>query len=114
MALRTVDWLLSQLPKRRDKPPTSQPLQIVFDHATDYELLMRLLRDSDEWCLIPCALLQPLNARELIGRFGPGLAYDSAFGALQARGLERHHALADALALRAALHPLLTPRGVAK
>ena len=47
MALRTVDWLLSQLPKGRDKLPTNQPLQVVFDHATDYKLLMRLLNDSD-------------------------------------------------------------------
>ena len=95
-----------------DKPLTSPPVQIVFDHPTDFELLTRLLRDSGEWCPALSAQLQPLNASELISRFGPGLAYDSAFRALRPRGLERHHALADALALRAALRPLLTPRGV--
>lgn len=116
MSRRTVAWLWSHLRKgwKRDHPLSSPPLQIVFDHRMDYDLLMRLVIDSGEWYPVLSELLQPLDASELLGRFGPGLAYDSAFHALARRGLERHHALSDALALRAAVHPLVTHRGIAE
>jgi len=114
MGLRAVAWLWSQLSPgwKRDDPLASPPLQIVYDHPTDIELLMRLLKGSGHWYPILSALLQPLDAGELINRFGPSLAYDTAFAELSARGLERHHALADALALRAAIHPLLAKKGL--
>jgi hypothetical protein len=114
MGQRTVAWLWSCLRPgwERDNPLASPPLQIVYDHPTDLELLMQLLEGSGEWYPILSKLLQPLDASELIHRLGPGLAYEAAFETLSARGLERHHALADALALRAAIHPLLTPRGI--
>ncbi len=114
MAQRTTAWMWSHLRKgwRRDNPLASPPLQIVFDYPDDFELLMQLLKNSGEWYPVLSPLLQPVEASELMARFGPNLAYDNAFAALRLRGLERHHALADALALRSALHPLLVSKRI--
>jgi hypothetical protein len=106
MGKQTGDWLLEQA--RR----LCQPVFIAFDYVTDYELLEQLLRDVGRWTTVR-EVVRPLNVAELADHFESGLAAEYAYGALRRRGLERHHALADAHALRAACIATLTGKRVA-
>ena len=77
-------------------------VQLVFDYETDRQLLEHALMRSPGW---------PELQSRLSWEFAPAAAYDSDIGATameemwrreEAAGLGRHHALADARALRAA------------
>jgi len=105
MAQRAADWLTREA--RRIKARSGQPAYVAFDYAPDFELLVKLLQDHDHWSRVQ-PFVEPLNVNELTCRLDCALAADAAFQALRRRGLARHHALADAISLRAALHAAIT------
>jgi len=107
MAQRTADWLSAEA--SRIKARSGQPAILAYDYFADLELLIQLLEDAGHGALLR-TLLRPTNVGELTSRFDGGLAAEAAFQALGRRGLRRHHALADAVALRAALYACLTGR----
>ena len=94
MALRTAAWLREQASR------LGAPLLIGHDYATDYELLERCLRDAGQWTSVR-ELVRPWDITRCTGTFEGHLAADHRYRALSPRGLARHHALADAHALRA-------------
>lgn len=104
MGKRAGDWLQEMVEEARG------PLTVAFDYRTDYELLtqsleavglLKRLRD----------VLQPMNVADTTDTFEAQQAADAVFDQLRTRGLARHHALADALALRAAYLAEMTLRG---
>jgi hypothetical protein len=95
MGERTARWLLDQATR------LGQPAQVAFDYATDFVLVERLLRDTGHWEAVRDVVL-PLDVGERSGHFDEFLGAEAAYEQLRRRGLERHHALADAHALRAA------------
>jgi len=105
MGERTARWLQAQAAQ------FGQPATIAFDYAPDFELLEYLLRDANQWDSVR-DVVRPLNVNELASRFDGVLSAEAAYAALRRRGLERHHALADAHALRAACITTLTGKRV--
>lgn len=105
MGERTARWLQQQAAH------LSQPAVIAFDYAPDFELLEYLLRDADQWESVR-EVVRPLNVAELASSLDGALSAEAAYAALRRRGLERHHALADAHALRAACITALTGKRV--
>jgi len=95
MGRRTARWLLG-LAAQFD-----EPLVIAFDHAGDYALVEECIRDSGLWDRVR-EVVRPRNVNEINGVFESNLAAEYAYEALRRRDLARHHALADAHALRAA------------
>ncbi len=95
MGERTARWLHSQIAS------LGQPAYIAFDHPVDFQLLVHLLHDTGYWSGLSSQLL-PLNVGEQVSRFCARLAEAAAFSHMSRRGLDRHHALADAVALHAA------------
>jgi uncharacterized protein (DUF2384 family) len=76
-------------------------VEVAFDYATDYELMEHGIRHSGLWDRVREAVL-PTNVNALTGTIDGEMAAEECYQALSRRGLQRHHALADALALRAA------------
>lgn len=105
LARRTSEWL--KVEARLIQERSGQPAPVAFDHAPDFALLVQLLQVHGQWSDLQ-SCVQPLDVSDLTCRFDSALASDAAFEALRRRGLARHHALADALALRAAVHAGLT------
>lgn len=105
MGLRTARWLQDQITR------LGQPAFIAFDYAPDYELFEYLLRDAGQWDAVR-ELVRPVNVDELASRLDGALCAEAAYEAMRARGLERHHALADAHALRAACIAVITGKRV--
>lgn len=105
MGLRTARWLLEQAAR------LGQPAQVAFDCVMDYELLEYLLRDAGQWDAVR-DVVRPLNVGELASTFDGVLGAEAAYEALKRRGLDRHHALADAHALRAACIATLTGKRI--
>ena len=103
MAVRTARWLLEQTTR------FGQPAHIAFDFAADYQLLEGLLRDSGKWEVLS-QMLRPLDVGEASSRFDGVLGASVGYEFASRRGLERHHALADAHALRAACYAINTGR----
>lgn len=95
MAERTAAWLLEHIGR------FGRPVSIAHDYATDYELLVELLQEAEHWPAPPGAV-RPFNVNLATSSVTADLAAEKCFLALRPRGLARHHALADALALRAA------------
>jgi hypothetical protein len=96
MGLRIADWLQGQAAR------TSGRLEVGYDYAMDWELLEYLLKDADEWEQLFGVLL-PVNINHVVARIEGELAAEAEFARLaRERDLHRHHALADAWALRAA------------
>jgi hypothetical protein len=89
MAERAVRWLNCLVSAR---------LCIVYDYSADYELFDDLLHDSVQ-VVIP--QLVPTHVGYLLHDADGELAAAASFGESAHIGLKRHHALADALALRA-------------
>ncbi len=95
MGARTAAWMLAVSQRQ------GQAAQIAFDYHTDYQLLIDLLSESAQWDLLR-GLIEPLNIKEEMTRFDASLGAGYALDHLEKRrGLGRHHALADAHALRA-------------
>lgn len=94
MSERTGQWLARQAERHGT-------LNLVYDDPGDFNRLRDLLRRS--WCWEAIApLLVPLDVTEFAGRLDYEMGRELAYEWLKPRGLGRHHALADAHALRAA------------
>jgi hypothetical protein len=76
-------------------------VEIAFDYSTDFEMMEYAVRDAGLWDQVREVVI-PVNVNSITGTITGELAAEACFRELGARGLQRHHALADALALRAA------------
>lgn len=92
---RTAEWLLRLAEWARE------PLVIAYDHLPDFVLLQRCISDAGRWDHVG-PVVRPRSINEVDGLFECNLAAEYAYQALSRRDLYRHHALADAHALRAA------------
>lgn len=98
MGRRSGEWLLALAAE------TGSRIEVAFDYSTDYELMEYAIRDAGLWERVREVLL-PVNVNSITCTIGGELAAEACFrelGQRGGRGLRRHHALADALALRAA------------
>jgi uncharacterized protein (DUF2384 family) len=95
MGRRTGEWLLGLAAESGTR------VEVCFDYPTDWELMEYTIRDSGLWDRVREVVL-PTNVDALTGTIDGELAAEECFRILAKRGLQRHHALADALALRAA------------
>ena len=95
MGHRTAKWLTSQANR------FGWPAYVAHDYAADFELLEQVLREVGQWRFVRESL-QPLNGATVGAWPAPNEAAERCFSTLAERGLLRHHALADAQALRAA------------
>ena len=96
MGRRTAEWLLGLAEESGTR------VEVAFDYLTDYELMEYSIRDSGLWARVR-EVVRPINIGQLTGGVDGELAAEEAFRDLKTkRGLNRHHALADAIALRAA------------
>lgn len=95
MGRRTGEWLLSMSEEARAR------VEVAFDYPVDFELLALSVRNAGLWERVRESVL-PVNIGALSGSPNGEIAAEECFRALRKRGLCRHHALADALALRAA------------
>jgi len=94
MGRRTAHWLKAHAAR------LGQPAHVAFDNPLDFELLGHLLRAVGEWESV-LKVIWPLDVEERFARFDGALVADAVCEQLRKRGLERHHALVDAHALRA-------------
>lgn len=95
---RAGEWLIALVTESEVK------VEVAFDYSTDYELLEYAVRDSGLWDRVREVVI-PVNVNLITGTITGELAAEECFRELckhGGRGLKRHHALADALALRAA------------
>ena len=88
-------WILDQA--SRD----GRIVEVAADFSTDFVLLERTLRQASPWEAVR-PHIRSVNIAPLTGTLVSELAAEQCFEELVSRGLARHHALADALALRAA------------
>jgi hypothetical protein len=98
MGLRTGQWLLDYAER------ASAAIEIAFDYSADYELLECVIRDCSDpqlWNRVRQVVV-PVNVDSVTGTIEGVLAAEDCFERLRVRGLNQHHALADAVALRAA------------
>jgi hypothetical protein len=103
MGWRTALWLQDQVHRN------GQPAYVAFDYPTDYELLEHVLRDAGRWDALR-QFVRPVNVAEISSRIDGALGAAAMYEAMRRRGIERHHALADAHALRAACLAIVTGR----
>lgn len=90
MGLRVGLWLL-ELARE-----ASERIEVAFDYPTDWALQGAGLWERVREVLVPVNVAAPYSSRE------GALAADDAYRTMSSRGLNQHHALADAHALRAA------------
>jgi hypothetical protein len=114
MGRRAGEWILGLAVESGSR------VEIAFDYSTDYELLEYAIRDAGLWDQVRQVVI-PVNVDAITGTIIGELAAEECYRALRkrgGRGLCRHHALADALALRAAYMAFKTaaqqPRGSGK
>jgi hypothetical protein len=95
---RVGEWLLGVAESDADGR-----IRLLYDYSVDIELLTGALEECD-LCSRVHRLADHLNIAGEAAGIGPELASEATFRALRRRQppLYRHHALADALALRAA------------
>lgn len=92
---RTGEWLLGLATEYSVK------VEVAFDYSADYELMQHAIRDAGFWDQVRKVVI-PVNVNSITGTITGELAAEECFRELGKRGFKRHHALADALALRAA------------
>lgn len=92
---RAGDWLLELARESGGR------VEVAFDYTTDFELLEYAIRDAGLWDVVR-QVVWPVNVAPLTGSLVGDLAADERYRGLASRGFGRHHALGDALALRAA------------
>ena len=95
---RAGEWLLELALEAGKK------LEIAFDYPDDDELLEAAIRLSGIWDRVRLVTV-PVNVNAFTGCIAGKLAAEACFRELAehgGRGLRRHHALADAMVLRAA------------
>ena len=100
MGRRTGEWLLNIARN------ASGHIEVAYDYSTDYELMEYAIRDAGLWQQVR-EVIQPVNVNKITGTIHGELAAEECFRDLLmrgGRGLGRHHALADALALKASYH----------
>ena len=98
MGRRTGEWLLGLAAEFGTK------FEVAFDYGMDYELMEYAIRDAGLWDQVREVVI-PVNVNSITGTITGEMAAEECFrelGKRSGRGLKRHHALADALALRAA------------
>jgi hypothetical protein len=95
MGRRAGDWLLAL------SAESGTRVEVAFDYPMDFELLEYAVRDSGLWDQVR-EVVWPVDVAALTGGVHGELASEECYRALKKRGLNRHHALADAHALRAA------------
>jgi hypothetical protein len=95
MGRRTAEWLFGLA------AASGSRVQVAFDYSTDYELLQYAIRDSGFWDRVR-DVVTPVDVGPLTGSPEGEIAAEECIRELACRGLRRHHALADANALRAA------------
>jgi hypothetical protein len=109
MGERVGLWLLDQADRHEaaitngcdGSADTTHKLEVCADFAGDFELLERLLRHASIWDRVRHRIRFHDIAR-LLNRALPDIAAQDCFKQLSAqRGIGQHHALADALAMRA-------------
>ncbi|MDY0748728.1 MbcA/ParS/Xre antitoxin family protein [Paucibacter sp. R3-3] len=98
MGMRVGEWLLNVAAS-----DDSGRIELMFDYPTDYELLVGALEECGLWPRVQAVT----GIRNIANETGLGVTVwtrEAAFRALRQRSmpLGRHHALADALALRSA------------
>jgi hypothetical protein len=94
---RVGEWLLGVA-----ESDTSGRVRLLYDYSTDLELLVGVLEECNLWPQVR-VVANERNVAAETGRVGCELASEACFRSLRRRQppLYRHHALADALALRA-------------
>jgi hypothetical protein len=95
MGRRTGEWLLTIAAK------SARRVEVAFDYSTDFELMEDAMRDAGLWDRVR-EVVTPVDVGPLTGSPEGEMAAEECFHELRQRGLARHHALADAHALRAA------------
>lgn len=95
MGRQTGEWLL------RLSEEFGTRVEVAFDYVTDYELMESVIRDAGLWNRVRDVVI-PCDVDALTGMPEGESAAEECFRALGTRRLARHHALADAIALRAA------------
>jgi hypothetical protein len=95
MGVLTAEWLLATAARN------GGAVEVAFDYPTDYELLEGLIRDVGLWTSVR-QVVRPVNVLAITGTIDGELATEACYMDLKRRGLERHHALADAHALACA------------
>lgn len=95
MGRRTGDWLLALAGEAGTR------LEVAFDYAADFELLEHAIRNAGLWDRVR-EVVMPVNIAGITGSMEGELAAQACYREIGRRGLRRHHALADGLALRAA------------
>ena len=95
MGRRTGKWLLGLAAECGER------VEVAFDYSTDFGLLEEAVRDAGLWDRVR-EVVWPVNVASLVGTVEGELAAEACLQQLAPRSLARHHALADALALRAA------------
>lgn len=95
MGRRAGEWILGLAAGAGKK------VEIAFDYSMDYELMEYVIRDAGLWDQVRAVVI-PINVDAITGTITGELAAEECYRSLRARNLGRHHALADALALRAA------------
>lgn len=92
---RLADWLLEF---------GAQTIYVTYDYSTDFDLMERALRDAGRWDDLS-GVLEPTHVAYLLGQPEVEEAMERSWAqSFVDDGLERHHALADARALRAGFH----------
>ena len=76
-------------------------IEVAFHDLVDYEFMVYAVRDGGLWEWVLEVVL-PVTIDALSGTVQGQLAAEECYREIGKRGLRRHHALADALALRAA------------
>lgn len=103
MGAAAGEWLLGQI-ERMLQPAAGAPafLLVAADFPMDFELIQEALREASMWSRVRYRLRFDDISR-MTGIAVAEMAAQDCFEAVtRERGLRRHHALADALALRAA------------
>lgn len=95
MGRRTGEWLLELAGESGTR------VEVAFDYSMDFELMEYVIRDSGLWDRVR-EVVRPINVDRLTGTIAGELAAEESYRETSRRGLGRHHALGDALALRRA------------
>ena len=101
MGDRTARWVLAQAAR------FGQPADLAFDYADDFSLFEALMRGAGHWHAVS-RVIRPVFVGDLVSRFDAHLGAEIGFEYASRRGLERHHALADAHGLRTACYAATT------
>jgi hypothetical protein len=100
MGERAGQWLAGQADLHEASGAAHQ-LEICADYAGDFELLERVLRDANHWDRLRHRI-RFHDISRMLARALPDIAAQECFADLaKRRGITQHHALADALGMRA-------------